>query len=280
MEIFLSPDKSLDRCYQIMINASGSVADLLSRGGAEDWSWNSGSEAKSILAPGRGWSVEIRIPRSSMDPASESGMLGNFTRRYFPPAQKPESCVWGPFYTKAHNEIFHFGTLRFQPDERKNLVDGSNFEGVRFSGSKWYWEGAGRAFPAASDYLIAGRYSALLDSARFRTDSCSITQYPDLKPDTEYELSFFVRMEDVKPSEAKSSGFYVRVDDFSKKEKCFPHRNSAAFSGTKSWTPLFFRFRTSPENDGRKPRLCFILRRAAGKVWIDHVRLEEIRSGK
>ena len=280
VEVFLSPDKKPERCCQIMVNAFGCVADLACRQGIEDWSWNSGAEAKSIVTPGKGWTTEIRVPRSSMVSAAESGMLANFTRRYFPPSQKPDSCVWGPFYVKHNNEVDHFGTLRFRPDEKNNLVKEGDFDrepdsrSPRFLG-KWVWNGKG-PFPAASDFLLTGRYSALLDSDRFNGDSCGIWQDLDLKPDTEYELSFFVRMENVKANEVNSSGFYLRIDDFSKWEKCFPPRSTAAFSGTHPWTPVSFRFRTSKSVvPGRTPRLSFILRKATGRVWIDHVRLTE-----
>ena len=223
VEIFLSPDRKTDRCYQIIVNASGSVADGVNKG-IRDWSWNSHAEAKSVITPGRGWTVEIKVPRSSMDPASQSGMLANFTRRYFPPKRKPCYSLWGPFYVKEHNEIEHFGTLRFQPDEQVDLVIDGDFDkepGKKFTRflSKWFCGGSDNNFPAATDYLIKGKYSALLDSARIggKWDSCSVNQYLPLKPDTEYELSFFVRMENVKPAEGKSSGFYVRVDDRSKR---------------------------------------------------------------
>lgn len=282
VEVFLSPDKNQERCYQIMVNISNSIADLVCRKGIADWSWNSKAEAKSAVKPGKGWTIEIRIPRSSMDSASESGMLANFTRRYFPPKQKPVSAVWGPFYVQNNNEVDHFGTLRFQADKRKNLVKDGDFDrepnrktATRFLG-QWSWNGGDKNFPVTTDYLVKGKYAALLDSARFAKDSCEIRVNPEFKPDTEYELSFFAKMLDVKAAEAHSSGFYVRIDDRSKREKIFPSRNTAAFSGTLPWTLFTFRFRTAKtELPGRNPRLSFILRKATGKVWIDHVRLIE-----
>jgi len=283
VEIFLSPDRKPDRCYQIIVNAAGSIADAVNKG-VRDWSWNSQAEAKSVVTPGKGWTVEIKVPRNSMDPAAESGMLANFTRRYFPPKRKPCYSLWGPFYTKEHSEIEHFGTLRFRPDDRADLIRDGDFDKEpgkkhpNFLG-KWFWNGEDKTFPTATEYLIKGKYSALLDSSRIggKHGSCSVNQYLSLKPDTEYELSFFVRMEKVKPAEAKSSGFYVRVDDRSRKEMCFPHRSSAALSGSLPWTPMFFRFKTSPNDDGKKPKVAFVLRKAEGKVWIDHVRLFEVK---
>ena len=283
VEVFLSPDKNRERCYQLMVNASGSMADLVCVKGVNDWSWNSGAVAKSVITPGKGWTTEIKIPRSSMEKASESGMLANMTRRYTPPKRKGISYVWGPFYVKHNNEIDHFGTLRFKPEEETNLIKDGDFD--REPNKKrpsdlgaWYREGKGK-FLAATDYLLTGKYSAYLDSAfPGQYGACSFAQRPPLKPDTEYELTFFARMENVKPAEASSSGFYLRVDDFSRREQCFPNRSTAALSGSCPWTPMTFRFRTSKTVlPGRKTRLTFVLRKATGKVWIDCVRLAEVK---
>ena len=289
VEVYLSPDKKIDRCYQIMVNASGSVADLVFQKETRDWSWNSGAEAKSVITPGKGWTTEIRIPRSGMEPASESGMLANFTRNYNPPTERAFSYVWGPFYLIGNNEITHFGTLRFQPDPRVNLIKDGDFD--REPDTKkpnrlgvWRWRGKG-SFPVAKDFLVAGRYSALLDSEKAEADGrAMISVSPDLKPDTEYELTFFVKMEKVKSLAPQSSGFYVKMDDRGpvKQGQCFPHRSLSAFSGTVPWTFMTFRFRTSPQVvQGRNPNISFVLRKAEGRVWIDHVRLFEIKvSGK
>ena len=70
----------------------------------------------------------------------------------------------------------------------------------------------------------------------------------------------------------------MRVDDFSRREQCFPNRRTAALSGSLPWTPMEFRFKTSKTVlPNRHPRLAFFLRKAKGKVWIDHVKLEEVK---
>ena len=115
VEIFLSPDKSYDRCFQIMISAAGSIADLARSRGKIDWSWNSGAEAKCLVTPGTGWTAEIRIPRSSMPQADGSGMLANLTRRHVKANSDSVNYTWGPFFQNSNAEIEHFGTLRFQP---------------------------------------------------------------------------------------------------------------------------------------------------------------------
>ena len=283
VEVFLSPDKNRDVCYQIMVNASGSMADLRDYKGVRDWSWNSKADVKCVITPGKGWTTEIRIPRSALPKADDAGMLANLTRRYTPPKRKGVSYCWGPFYLKSNNEVEHFGTLRFRKETEKNLINEGDFDREPdrkrpFDLGKW-WIPDGLRFPVVSDFLVKGKYAAQLSCSKdSKVGRVSFHQRPPLKPDTEYELVFFVRMENVKPEGVHSSGFYLRIDDFSTKEQCFPHRSSAALSGSMPWTPMVFRFKTSKVVlPGRKTRLSFNLRQATGKVWIDHVQLYEIK---
>ena len=275
VEVFLSPDNNRERCYQVMVNASGSIADLRDVKGIRDWSWNSKAEAKSVITPGKGWVTEIRIPRSSLPEVSKTGMLANFTRRYTPPKSRAVSYVWGPFYRNENNEVEHFGTLRFRKENKINLIKDGGFEAEikpRRPGDCGAWWIPKGNFPRTSDYRVEGKYGALV------REDMPIQQRPPLKPDTEYELTFFVRMENVKPETANSSGFYVRIDDLSRKEQCFPNRSTAALSGSLDWTPMTFRFKTSKTVlPGRKTRLTFILRKATGEVWVDNVALYEVK---
>ena len=283
VEIYLSPDRSRKRCYQIMINASGSTADLINNERIRDWTWNSGVEAKTVITPGKGWTAEIRIPRSSMVKADPSGMVANFTRRYLAAGQKPQSYVWGPYLRFKNDDLIRFGTLSFHSEAEKDLVKDGSFNGginpkqkKRFG--EWYWNGAGD-FPVTREYLAKGKYSAVLDSKYFKEKekSCIIRQNVALKPDTEYELSFAMKLENVKNFDPKYSGFYVRIDDAARHCK-FPHKVAECFTGTMPWTPAVFRFRTSKEVvPGRTPRISFVLGRASGKVWIDDIRLFEVK---
>ena len=283
-EVFLSPDKNTDRCYQVIVNASGSVSDLSHFRGVSDWSWNSGAEAKTVITPGQGWTTELRIPRSSLPQASESGMLANLTRSYVPEKGSTVISVWGPFYVNRNDEIHHFGTLRFQPDTRENLIKDGGFEGEPDAkspdhlGSSWRWFGGDKQFPLTSDHIISGHNAALLDSSRFLNNYwCVLRTMPPVKPGKEYILTFFARMEDVKPLEPYG-GFYVSFDDFDDTLQEYPTRGTAHFSGTSLWIPMEFRFRTSTQVRPKKnpgPGINFTLLKASGKVWIDHVRLIE-----
>ena len=288
VEVFLSPDRNPERCYQIMVNACDSIADLVRLKDKEaDWSWNSGAEAKSVITPGQGWITEIRIPRSSLPQADESGMLANLTRRYIPSPLRTVSFVWGPFYLNNNFEIHHFGTLRFQPESEKNLIPDGDFDGEPDAKSpdrlgSWRWFGSDRQFPLTTEYIISGKNAALLDSSRFLSNFwCVLRTLPPVKPGKEYILTFFAKLEDVKAQD-KEGGFYVRFDDFDGSMREYPTKGTARLTGTMPWIPMEFRFKTTTvvrKKDIPGPGIDFTLRKATGKVWIDHVRLVEAPSG-
>ena len=104
---------------------------------------------------------------------------------------------------------------------------------------------------------------------------------PNLKPDTKYCLSFYIKLDGVKKLEPRFSGFFVRLDDYSRKEQYFPSA-PLAFEGTIPWRRVEYRFRTSAVKlPGRIPRIWFVLRHTAGSAWIDQVELTEVeKSGQ
>ncbi|MBR6373422.1 MAG: carbohydrate-binding family 9-like protein [Victivallales bacterium] len=67
VEVFLStspdvsPDRNIREFYQIIVNPSGSVCDLFTRGGTGDGAWNSMAKAAGKVKDGS-WQVEMYIP--------------------------------------------------------------------------------------------------------------------------------------------------------------------------------------------------------------------------
>lgn len=105
-----------------------------------------------------------------------------------------------------------------------------------------------------------------------------VGQYlPDLKPDTTYRLSFFLKTEDVKGPKGKG-GAGVTINDA--RNNSFPERTS--YSGTMDWTHCQFEFTTHPDT-GRKHKPYIRLRLSrgcTGKAWFDGVRLTEVETRK
>ena len=77
-----------------------------------------------------------------------------------------------------------------------------------------------------------------------------------LKPDTDYEVSFFAKMENVKKLTDKASGFYLRLDFGNGKPAYFP-RKPAQLDGSCPWTGFKFSVRTPKDLKADKSYIIF-----------------------
>ena len=83
-------------------------------------------------------------------------------------------------------------------------------------------------------------------------------------------------MDDVKKKEAKWSGFYIRFDYSNGSCTYFPAA-PVQMDGTCPWTGFSFQVHTPKDfNANQKAYINFILRKAEGTAWIDHVSMVEI----
>ena len=274
-ELFLSPDGDRQHYYQLLVNPHGSWADLEITKGTQNFKWNSKARVTAKIIPGKGWQAEIVLPRSSMRPAAADGVLVNFTRHRVLNGVKVGTLYysWSPF-ARHFGDVSRFGKLLFEPEAKNNLFVNPDFTPSRMRN---VWNLSKQAAVDKAYFLTEGA-SVRLDpgdavSARF-------DQYPKgLKPDTDYELSFFVRLENVKKKTAVSSGFYLRFD-YGNGGGC-AYVPGPPLTGSCPWTGLSFRIRT-PKNFGSKGAgyVRFVLRQAAGTAWVDHVSLVEISEKK
>ena len=272
VELFISPDGDRQHYYQLLINARGSWADLEVTEGADDFKWNSGAVVTTKIIPGKGWQAEVVLPRSSMRKAAPDGILADFTRHRVMEGVKvgtPYYC-WSPF-ARHFGDVSRFGKLLFKPDAEKNLLVNPDFDPAKIK-KNWYG-----SFSLDKAYFLTGGCSAGLECGG--KAEVEVRQYLwRLKPDTDYEASFFVRLDNVKKLKTGSSGFYVKVQYGNDAGQPFYYPSSTVeMTGASPWTGLSFRFRTPKDFNIRK-NACFrfILYRTAGKVRIDHVKLVEL----
>ena len=277
VEVFLSPDRHPVYYYQLMVNASGSLADL-HYPKFHDWRWNSGAEVKCRIIPGKGWTAEIRLPKKSLGKIHPEGILANFTRRRNAEGvdTPTKTYCWGPF-VRDHNDVQRYGTLSFAPlPERENSINNCSFEKLEkpsMKDGRYYglWHIQQKAVLQDPKAFVTGFCSARIDGP----DGGVLQHLPRLKPDTEYRLSFYMKLDGVKKIEPRFSGFFVRLDDYSRKEQYFPSA-ALAFDGTCPWRRVEYRFKTSAVKlPGRMPRIWFVMRHTAGSAWIDQVELTE-----
>ena len=267
VELFISPDGDRQHYYQVLVNALGSLTDLEVTRGADSLKWNSGAKIATKIFPGKGWQAEITLPRKSMRKAATDGILVDFTRHRVLDGVKVGTSYycWSPF-SRKFGDVSRFGKLLFKPDAAKNLFVNPEFAPER----------------------ARGLYRSTLDRTFFLTEGASVKMncggaidsgykeyLKNLKPDTDYEVTFFVRLENVKKLEAKSSGFYLRFDYGNGKCIYYPPY-PVQMDGSCPWTGFSFRVHTPKDLNSRKAYIDFNLRKATGTAWLDHLRLIEI----
>ena len=271
VEIFISPDGDRKHLYQLLVNSLGSWADLEITEGVHNYKWNSNAKVSAKIIPGKGWQADIVLPRSSMRKAALEGILVNFSRHRVMKGvevKTPYYC-WSPF-ARNFSDVSRFGALLFKPEAGKNLLINPDFAPARMKG-RWHMN-----------------KQSSLDRRYFLTEGCSVKlrcgdavtselfqYFKGVKPDTDYEVSFFLRMDKVKKKESTWSGFYVRFDHSNGTSVNYPPY-SVQLEGTCPWTGFSFRVHTPKDfNAKKKAYINFILRKAEGVAWVDHVQLRE-----
>ena len=265
VEIYLSPDGDRTRCYQILTNVSGSVCDLEHGSGSKGSAWNSNAKVVTRIIPGKGWQAEITLPRTSMRQASPDGMLANFARHRVLKEKKvpsPYYC-WSPF-ARSFNEISRFGKLVFKEKGEKNLVVNPSFVPSLLKKS---WLLNSHAVPDKSFFITGGDAILLKSDKKIRAQAVQYMQ--GLKPDTTYQVTFFLRMEKVKGS------FGFRFD-FGNGE-CFSYPAYQTRLGDSCpWTVISKTIRTPKDlSRKRKSYIRFTLTSPEGSAWVDDVKVVE-----
>lgn len=272
-EIFISPDCDKEHYYQILVNPWGAMDDLEGTKGVVNYAWNSGAEVKTRITPGKKWCAEIRLPRKSMRPAAKEGILVNFARhRALRGGTATPLYCWSPF-VRRFNEVTRFGLLSFKPSPRKNLIDNPDLAPEKIKGGRWW----GHKLKMDQKVFISEGNAAKLEG----TNVPSLVQYfKELKPETEYEVIFFVRLENVKKHVGNPSGFSVRFDFGTGSAHVYPPYGGSIL-GTSPWSALSFRV-TTPKQVRTKGSgfIRMILRNATGTAWVDRVAVYEIGPGK
>jgi hypothetical protein len=97
----------------------------------------------------------------------------------------------------------------------------------------------------------------------------------ELKPDTRYRVSYFLKLKDVKKLAGPRSGVHMAFQD-GMGETRYPA--GSALDGTIDWIHQSFEITTGSDAEKLKKALvCLRLMDAAGTVWIDDVQITEVK---
>jgi len=99
----------------------------------------------------------------------------------------------------------------------------------------------------------------------------------ELKMDTKYRVSFFVKMDSVK-SKSAFGGIFAEVWD-GHTWIYLPHLKDRSLFGTRDWSHVSYEFKTSQKRTEKlKPFFHFLMNDVTGTAWFDGVRIEEVTS--
>ena len=159
------------------------------------------------------------------------------------------------------------------PEEVSIVADGDfNVTRRKRYFGKWYGD-VEREYLTTSTSVTCGKCVELVGDPESKRGVMVAQYLPDLKPDTTYRLSFFLKTENVKGPKGKGGAGVTIMDA---RNNYFPKRTS--YSGTMDWTHCQFEFTTHPDTGKRhKPYIRLRLSKGCtGKAWFDGVRLVEM----
>ncbi len=275
VELFINPSGDKKNYYHFIVNSTGCFSDAKAikkgSGQQENWEWNSNAQVKTA-EDATGWNVEMAIP---LDTYKEAFPI-NFSRSRILRNGKDyvKYYTWSPFLKQGFHDLVNFGWLNTRPTAM-NLVRNGNFSELtiknRYFGK---WIGPGKA------ELNPGRTFSLVDNAakglclKLTNHSNGrivvIQEINGLKPNTDYQLTYDVKIKDVRPLTQIDAGVCANLWDG--KNYWFPRNR---FTGTMPWTRQVFKFRTSKPSPGKKYKgtIRLFLLNASGSAWFDNVNL-------
>ena len=285
VEFFLNASGDRKNYVQVMINANGETYDawctVLGSGAVHDAKWDAKAEIRTRREK-NAWTLEVRFPLSQLGKVDPERFAANVARhRAIRSKAKVPYYKWSP-YAKNFHDIANYGVLRFRnPEKQGNLVENGDFTAPRKGRAfgKWY----------TGDEEIKGNI-VTLDKEQFRTGGQSlkinsdgkkiywVTYYlPELKPNTHYEATWFVRTENLKPN---GKGYQGRggasIVFAAPKPAFFPHNH---YQDTMPWTPQRYTFKSDANvnKDGKsRAYLRLGVVNATGTIWFDDIKLREI----
>ncbi|MBO4492156.1 MAG: DUF4838 domain-containing protein [Lentisphaeria bacterium] len=288
LEVFLNPAGEKAKYYQILINSAGSMSDLEAEIiGASSFistAWESGVNFAIGDTPGV-WFLEIAVPKKNIPGIDSGNFRANFCRTR--PAAPMEHSVWGSFL-KKFDDVKNFGMLVRGMKDENLLRDGDfsmesepapiNSDFIGRGAWSWAVKNPEGSVSFDEDSFVTGTRSLKL---KLTKADCVFAQniVMNLKPDTKYRLSFYMKTEDV--IAAKSShGACVRVSMTDADGKTYNDFYPVqGIIGTKGWFRQTFDLKTSSS----PVRIAYIapsLIESSGTVWFDDVRLEELKEEK
>lgn len=154
-------------------------------------------------------------------------------------------------------------------DPKPNLIANSDLETM----DGWIVEPKTKEGEIDSAVSATGKSSLRLVADGRAAARCYFAS--ELKMDTKYRVSFFVKMDNVR-SKTAFGGIFAEVWD-AHAWIYLPHLKDRSLYGTRDWSHVSYEFKTSPKRTEKlKPFFHFLMNDVTGTAWFDGVRLEEL----
>ncbi|MBR7144170.1 MAG: DUF4838 domain-containing protein [Lentisphaeria bacterium] len=282
VEVFINPNGDNKNFYQIILNTQNSKTINYSRlegNIAKHTGTIKAGVYSSVTRSKKGYRAALSIPLKQLKGFDVNKAKFNFTRNRQLKVNKDyvSLYIWSPF-AKRFNDVENFGRI-IKKSDSASFVDNGDFAAPkrdRWLG-KWFH---GAKLPAGQiierDTREFVSYPASMKMVNPTDDKMLyFCQYlPRLKPDSEYEISCLVKYKNVKRS-PRSSGGGVLVNINVEKNAWFP---KGGLCGSSNWTRLKYRVKTTGKtNNPHRAYMRFYLNSASGTVWIDDVKITEIK---
>ena len=262
VEIQLDPAGEGKERYQFIIGAAGDVTDIRHAGAVYDLKWNAGCKVTSVITPGKGYTVEVTIPRKDLPKAVPGRFRANFNRYRVLRGVKAQALYVWSYFVRNFGDLENFGTILFESKEPPQLIRDGDFRSPirgRFAGP---WASTKPLTKDRKTFVFDGESMLLKDEQML----VQFLKKGTLVPGKEYVLSFWVKV-------SAGMEFNVRFDEGSGYVQMFPR---IPVRGPQEWIRQEFRFKINENFAGKRDAyLRFQPHGKEGSVWLNKVRLHE-----
>lgn len=240
-----------------------------------------GATAKAARSAG-GWSAEFTIPKKLLGNYNKKGFPVNFARNRVLSGMRTGHDYqenfyhWSPTPGRAFHQVERFGTLKLDKEPPAIVQDGDFTENTikrNYLLGPWIiWRSQkktpeNQVVALDKNIFITGGKSLYMKSTGGKIGLMQVVR--NLKPQTKYRYSFFVRTKGIPVG--LSDGISPRVGLSSNGGM----RTFSPVSGTRPWHRVEVEFKT-PAKLPDKPWI-YIWFWGKGEAWIDHVSISEVK---
>ena len=261
VEVHLDPAGKNNERYQFIVSSSGAIQTLkVVNTVVSPWTCD-GVKAKAAVDDGKGFRIELTVPRRTMPEAVPGKFAANFNRfRNLSGIKSIPYYTWSVF-AKAFGDQENFGRILFEEEKVEQIFKDGEF--ARKPKGRWMgaWYSAKNIAKDNKTFLTRGESVKLIDGQLMAQDI-------KFKRNTEYKLSFWVKLND-------KASFNVRVDERNGYVQMLPRQK---VQGPQEWIRQEFRFKT--HNKAAKGGNGYTRFQLFGKgscAWISNAELSEVK---